>query len=96
MAKVGSEAGKKNGKKGERVYLGIPAVGPDWRVHVARQQEATARCLYRRRRDFAHGMRRLQLAELLAKHPDVRLSPMEDIRYWIEASTKGKSRPRQT
>ena len=46
--------------------------------------------------DFAHGMRRMELAELLAKHPDVRLSPMEDIRYWIEASTKGKSRPRQT
>ncbi len=46
--------------------------------------------------DFAHGMRRMELAELLAKHRDVRLSPMEDIRYWIEASTKGNSRTRTT
>ena len=37
--------------------------------------------------DFAHGMRLLGLAELQEKHLSVRLSPMEDIRDWIEAFT---------
>ncbi len=35
--------------------------------------------------DFCHGMRALDLLTLRSKHPTVKLSPMDDIRAWIEA-----------
>ena len=36
--------------------------------------------------DFSHDMRELDLPNLLVKYPEVRLSPMGEIRSWIETS----------
>ena len=37
--------------------------------------------------EFCHGMRVLGLQELISKHPSVKISPMDKIRAWIEASS---------
>jgi hypothetical protein len=37
--------------------------------------------------DFCHGMRELGLPELLHKHPEIKLSPVDDVRAWIAKST---------
>ena len=36
--------------------------------------------------EFCHGMRDLDLPTLRSQYPNVKLSPMDDIRAWIEAS----------
>ena len=36
--------------------------------------------------DFCHGMRNLGLSDLLAQHPDVKVSPMDAVRAWISKS----------
>ena len=38
--------------------------------------------------DFAHGMRKLSLRDLVSNHPCVQVAPMDDVRAWI-AKSKG-------
>ena len=36
--------------------------------------------------DFAHGMRKLSLRDLVSNHPCVQVAPMDDVRAWIAKS----------
>ena len=40
--------------------------------------------------DFCQAMREMDLAELQQRHPEIRLSPIEEIVAWIEAADKQK------
>ena len=59
-------------------------------VYIVGESKNPLHGAYVEEEDFCQAMREMDLAELQQRHPEIRLSPIEEIVAWIEAADKQK------